>query len=108
MSQRYTGNTQCKLSADIQSQLMSHGLVLVLVLLLNFDGTVSQVNAEVGRRVLSLSVDGSRPDSVSIKGNQLDVESTVYLGGLPTSHTARRINVRHLRSSSTNGGVWVP
>uniref|UniRef100_A0A3Q3VYH9 Laminin G domain-containing protein n=1 Tax=Mola mola TaxID=94237 RepID=A0A3Q3VYH9_MOLML len=67
--------------------------------------------AEVSRRVLSLTVDGSRPDSVSVKGNQLDVESTVYLGGLPSSHTARRINVSSsfpgcVRSVSLNGAMF--
>lgn len=37
---------------------------------------------------------GEASDSAPIKGNQLDVESRVYVGGLPHSHTAKRINVR--------------
>lgn len=55
-----------------------------------------QVSGEVSRRSLSLAVDTSKPDSVSIKGNQLDVEKRLYLGGLPHAHTTRRINVGHL------------
>lgn len=54
-----------------------------------------QVSAEVSRRSLSLAVDSSKPGSVSIRGNQLDVEKRLYLGGLPHAHTTRRINVRH-------------
>lgn len=51
------------------------------------------MSAEVGRRSLSLAVDASKPDSLSIKGNQLDVEKRLYLGGLPHAHPTRRINV---------------
>uniref|UniRef100_A0A8P4KAE0 Laminin, alpha 1 n=1 Tax=Dicentrarchus labrax TaxID=13489 RepID=A0A8P4KAE0_DICLA len=47
----------------------------------------------MSRRLLSVSVDGSSPDSVSVKGNQLDVDNRLYLGGVPHTHTARRINV---------------
>lgn len=43
---------------------------------------------------MSVSVDGSRPQSVSVKGNQLNVVNTLYLGGLPDHMTTRRINVR--------------
>lgn len=52
-----------------------------------------QVIAEVSRRSLALAVDGSKPDSVSIRGNQLDVDRRLYLGGLPHAHATRRINV---------------
>uniref|UniRef100_UPI0037E85A5F laminin subunit alpha-1 n=1 Tax=Semicossyphus pulcher TaxID=241346 RepID=UPI0037E85A5F len=65
------------------------------------DGAWHTVSAELGRRSLVVSVDGSRPDSVSVKGNQLDVEDRVYLGGLPHTHASRRINV----SSSFPGCV---
>uniref|UniRef100_A0A4W6ED91 Laminin subunit alpha-1 n=1 Tax=Lates calcarifer TaxID=8187 RepID=A0A4W6ED91_LATCA len=50
----------------------------------------------VSRRLVSISVDGSSPDSVPVKGNQLDVDNRLYLGGLPDTHSTRRINVRHL------------
>uniref|UniRef100_A0A8D3CIM4 Laminin, alpha 1 n=1 Tax=Scophthalmus maximus TaxID=52904 RepID=A0A8D3CIM4_SCOMX len=43
----------------------------------------------------------SNPDSVTVKGNQLDVDDTLYLGGLPHTHATRRINV----SSSLPGCV---
>uniref|UniRef100_A0A8P4GTB8 Laminin, alpha 1 n=1 Tax=Dicentrarchus labrax TaxID=13489 RepID=A0A8P4GTB8_DICLA len=57
------------------------------------DGKWHIVSAEMSRRLLSVSVDGSSPDSVSVKGNQLDVDNRLYLGGVPHTHTARRINV---------------
>ena len=51
------------------------------------------MSVEVSRRSLSLAVDASKADSVSIKGNQLDVEKRLYLGGLPPAHATRRLNV---------------
>lgn len=62
-------------------------------ILIQFELIVSQVSAEVSRRLLSMTVDGFSPTSVSIKGNQLDVENRLYLGGLPHTLTGRRINV---------------
>uniref|UniRef100_H3C8W5 Laminin, alpha 1 n=1 Tax=Tetraodon nigroviridis TaxID=99883 RepID=H3C8W5_TETNG len=59
------------------------------------------VSAEVSRRSLSLAADASKPNSVSIKGNQLDVEKRLYLGGLPHGHATRRINVGCLSSRSS-------
>ncbi|XP_072306440.1 laminin subunit alpha-1 [Eucyclogobius newberryi] len=56
------------------------------------DGNWHTVTAEVSRRSVSISVGGTS-DSTHIKGNQLDVESRVYVGGLPHTHTAKRINV---------------
>ncbi|KAF0028671.1 hypothetical protein F2P81_019758 [Scophthalmus maximus] len=58
------------------------------------DGDWHSVSAEVSRRLVTLSVDSSNPDSVTVKGNQLDVDDTLYLGGLPHTHATRRINVR--------------
>ncbi|XP_027137087.1 laminin subunit alpha-1 isoform X2 [Larimichthys crocea] len=74
------------------------------------DGTWHSVSAEVSRRSLSVSVNGSSPDSVTIKGNQLDVDNTLYLGGLPHAHATRRINVSSsfagcVHSVSLNGAV---
>lgn len=46
-----------------------------------------------------MSVDGSNPDSVPVKGTQLDVDNRLYLGGVPHTHTTRRINVGHFRFS---------
>ncbi|CAJ1081613.1 laminin subunit alpha-1 isoform X3 [Xyrichtys novacula] len=74
------------------------------------DGAWHTVSAELARRTLSVSVDGSSPDSAQVKGNLLDVEDRLYLGGLPHTHTSRRINVSSsfsgcLRSASLNGAV---
>ncbi|XP_030253759.1 laminin subunit alpha-1 isoform X2 [Sparus aurata] len=74
------------------------------------DGEWHTVSAEVSRRSLSVKVDGSSPDSVSVKGNQLDVDDRLYLGGLPHTLTARRINVSSsfpgcVRSVSLNGAM---
>lgn len=53
-----------------------------------------QVIAEVGRRSLSLAVDESAPAATAaLRGNQLDVDKRLYLGGLPANHSTRRINV---------------
>uniref|UniRef100_A0A3B4WWD7 Laminin subunit alpha-1 n=1 Tax=Seriola lalandi dorsalis TaxID=1841481 RepID=A0A3B4WWD7_SERLL len=60
------------------------------------DGEWHTVSAEVSRRVVSVMVDTSSPDSVTVKGNQLDVDNRLYLGGLPHTHSTRRINVRHV------------
>ncbi|TNM96651.1 hypothetical protein fugu_016312 [Takifugu bimaculatus] len=65
------------------------------------DGLWHTVSAEVSRRSLALAVDGSKPGSASIRGNQLDVDRRLYLGGLPHAHATRRINV----SSSFQGCV---
>ncbi|KAK5850322.1 hypothetical protein PBY51_014581 [Eleginops maclovinus] len=65
------------------------------------DGEWHTVIGEVSRRSVSLSVDGRSPDSVFIKGNQLDVEDRLYLGGIPHTHSTRRINA----SSSFSGCV---
>ncbi|XP_061568927.1 laminin subunit alpha-1 [Cololabis saira] len=74
------------------------------------DGEWHSVRAEVKRQSVAVSVDGSRPQSVSVKGNQLNVLSTVYLGGLPDHVTTRRINVSSglpacIRSVSLNGAT---
>ncbi|KAM6900446.1 laminin subunit alpha-1 [Xenentodon cancila] len=74
------------------------------------DGEWHSVRAEVKRQSVSVSVDGSRPHSVSVKGNQLNVLSTLYLGGLPDHVTTRRINVSRslpgcIRSVSLNGAT---
>ncbi|XP_061614328.1 laminin subunit alpha-1 isoform X2 [Phyllopteryx taeniolatus] len=57
------------------------------------DGKWHTVSADVSRRSVSVSVDASAPDLVAVKGNQLDVNSRLYLGGLPRAHNTRRINV---------------
>ncbi|KAL7373886.1 hypothetical protein ABVT39_016658 [Epinephelus coioides] len=74
------------------------------------DGEWHTVSAEVSRRSVSVSVDGSHPDAVSVKGNQLDVESRLYLGGLPHTLPTRRINVSSsfpgcIRSVILNGAT---
>uniref|UniRef100_A0A672HAN2 Laminin G domain-containing protein n=1 Tax=Salarias fasciatus TaxID=181472 RepID=A0A672HAN2_SALFA len=62
------------------------------------------------RRTASLSVDGSSPDVASVRGNQLDVDGRLYLGGLPAAVSGRRINVSSslpgcIRSVSLNGAM---
>lgn len=53
-----------------------------------------QVTAEVGRRSLSLAVDESaQVATAALRGNQLDVDKRLYLGGLPANHSTRRLNV---------------
>ncbi|XP_029698573.1 laminin subunit alpha-1 isoform X2 [Takifugu rubripes] len=74
------------------------------------DGLWHTVSAEVSRRSLVLAVDGSKPGSASIRGNQLDVDRRLYLGGLPHAHATRRINVSSsfqgcVRSVHLNGAV---
>ncbi|XP_029282402.1 laminin subunit alpha-1-like, partial [Cottoperca gobio] len=74
------------------------------------DGEWHAVSADVSRRSVSVSVDGLSPDSVSVKGNQLDVDNRLYLGGLPHTHTTRRINASSsfpgcVRSVSLNGAA---
>lgn len=56
--------------------------------------TSPQVSAEVSRRSVSVAVDASHPASVSIKGNHLDLDRTLFLGGLPPGVKSRRISVR--------------
>ncbi|XP_077410965.1 laminin subunit alpha-1 [Vanacampus margaritifer] len=72
------------------------------------DGKWHTVTADVSRRSVWVSVDASAPDSVAVRGNQLDVNSRLYLGGLPRAHNTRRINVTTslrgcLHSVSVNG-----
>ncbi|TDG95841.1 hypothetical protein EPR50_G00244710 [Perca flavescens] len=74
------------------------------------DGEWHAVTGEVSRRSLSVSVDGLSPDSASLRGNQLDVDSSLYLGGLPHTHSTRRINASSsisgcVRSVSLNGAM---
>ncbi|XP_053198733.1 laminin subunit alpha-1 [Scomber japonicus] len=74
------------------------------------DGEWHTVSAEVSRRSVSLAVDGSKPETVPVKGNQLDVQNTVYLGGSPHTLNTKRINVSSsfsgcLRSVSLNGAM---
>ncbi|KAI4794688.1 hypothetical protein KUCAC02_031907 [Chaenocephalus aceratus] len=74
------------------------------------DGEWHTVSGEVSRRSVSLSLDGRTPDSVFIKGNQLDVEDRLFLGGLPHTHSTRRINASSsfsgcVRSVSLNGAM---
>uniref|UniRef100_A0A8C6SS04 Laminin G domain-containing protein n=1 Tax=Neogobius melanostomus TaxID=47308 RepID=A0A8C6SS04_9GOBI len=55
------------------------------------DGNWHTVRTEVNRRSVSISTGGAS-DSTPMKGNQLDVESRVYVGGFPHTYTAKRIN----------------
>ncbi|XP_068604397.1 laminin subunit alpha-1 [Brachionichthys hirsutus] len=73
------------------------------------DGEWHAVSCELGRRSLALAVDGSPPDRAPVKGNQLDIDDTLYVGGLPHARASRRINVSSfpgcVRSVSVNGAA---
>ncbi|PWA15691.1 hypothetical protein CCH79_00019580 [Gambusia affinis] len=91
-----------RLSADL-----GKGPASVLSTVVN-DGHWHSVSAEVSRRSVSLTVDGSRPTTASIKGNHMDVDRMLFLGGLPAGVNSRRIGVSSslpgcLRSVSLNG-----
>ncbi|XP_032407316.1 laminin subunit alpha-1 isoform X2 [Xiphophorus hellerii] len=93
-----------RLSADL-----GKGPASVLSTAVN-DGHWHSVSAEVSRRSVSLTVDGSRPATASIKGNHMDVDRTLFLGGLPAGVNGRRIGVSSslqgcLRSVSLNGTI---
>ncbi|XP_054882520.1 laminin subunit alpha-1-like isoform X2 [Poeciliopsis prolifica] len=93
-----------RLSADL-----GKGPASVLSATVN-DGHWHSVSAEVSRRSVSLTVDGSRPTTASIKGHHIDVDRTLFLGGIPPGVNGRRIGVSSslpgcLRSVSLNGTV---
>ncbi|KAM9775357.1 laminin subunit alpha-1 isoform 2-T2 [Syngnathus typhle] len=72
------------------------------------DGKWHTITADVSRRQLSVSVDGSAADSTTLRGSQLNVHGRLYLGGLPPAHITPRINVTSLRGclhSVTVNGV---
>ncbi|XP_067342410.1 laminin subunit alpha-1 isoform X1 [Channa argus] len=74
------------------------------------NGDWHTVSAEVSRRTMSVSVNGLSSDSVTVKGNQLDVDNRLYLGGLPNTFITRRINVSKsfpgcVQSVSLNGAT---
>ncbi|XDV48183.1 hypothetical protein PO909_017644 [Leuciscus waleckii] len=60
------------------------------------DGLWHTVKAEFSKKSVMVSVDGSDSDRISTKGHTLDVEGKLYLGGIPSTYTAKRIgNVTH-------------
>ncbi|XP_067107794.1 laminin subunit alpha-1 [Osmerus mordax] len=66
-----------------------------LPLLVN-DGHWHTVKTDFNKKTAVLSVDGQSSAAVQIRGNTLDVESQLYLGGLPHTYTAKKIgNVTH-------------
>uniref|UniRef100_A0A3Q2V502 Laminin, alpha 1 n=1 Tax=Haplochromis burtoni TaxID=8153 RepID=A0A3Q2V502_HAPBU len=74
------------------------------------NGEWHAVVAEVGRRLMSVSVNSLKTESISVKGNQLDVDNKVFLGGTPHTMTSRRIGDTSsfpgcVRSISLNGVV---
>ncbi|KAK2859738.1 hypothetical protein Q5P01_004358 [Channa striata] len=74
------------------------------------NGDWHTVRAEVSRRSMSVSVNGLSSDSVTVKGNQLDVDNRLYLGGLPKTFITRRIKVNSsfpgcVQSVSLNGAI---
>ncbi|XP_030612396.1 laminin subunit alpha-1 [Archocentrus centrarchus] len=74
------------------------------------NGEWHTVIAEVGQRLMSVSVNSLKPDSISVKGNQLDVDNKVFLGGTPRTVTSRRIRDSSsfpgcVRAVSLNGVV---
>ncbi|KAJ8010618.1 hypothetical protein DPEC_G00076940 [Dallia pectoralis] len=60
------------------------------------DGQWHTVKTDFSKRSVSISVDDQTSAPVLVKGNTLDVEKKLYLGGLPHTYTARKIgNVTH-------------
>ncbi|XP_056099529.1 laminin subunit alpha-1 [Rhinichthys klamathensis goyatoka] len=60
------------------------------------DGLWHTVKAEFSKKSVMVSVDGTDSDRISTKGHTLDVEGKLYLGGIPSTYTAKRIgNVTH-------------
>uniref|UniRef100_A0A8C7L321 Laminin, alpha 1 n=1 Tax=Oncorhynchus kisutch TaxID=8019 RepID=A0A8C7L321_ONCKI len=60
------------------------------------DGQWHTVKTDFNKKSVVLSVDGQPSTPVPAKGNTLDVENKLYLGGLPQTYTAKKIgNVTH-------------
>jgi laminin alpha 1/2 len=50
-----------------------------------------QVKTDFNKKSVVISVDGQPSTPVPAKGNTLDVENKLYLGGLPQTYTAKKI-----------------
>lgn len=50
-----------------------------------------QVRTDFSKKTILISVDGAESERTAIKGQSLDVEGKLYVGGLPTGYTAKRI-----------------
>ncbi|KAK0150257.1 Laminin subunit alpha-1 [Merluccius polli] len=59
------------------------------------DGQWHTVRTEFAKRWVSMAIDGVTSHPVSVKGNQLDVDKTLYLGGVAHKHTWSSTNVTH-------------
>ncbi|CAL8292350.1 unnamed protein product [Lota lota] len=59
------------------------------------DGQWHTVRTEFAKRWVSMAIDGVTSDPVSVRGNQLDVDKTLYLGGVAHTHTWKSSNVTH-------------
>ncbi|KAF4087881.1 hypothetical protein AMELA_G00076420 [Ameiurus melas] len=60
------------------------------------DGLWHTVRTNFSKKSILISVDGAESVQTAIKGQSLDVEGKLYVGGLPTGYTAKRIgNVTH-------------
>ena len=54
------------------------------------------MKTDFNKKTAVLSVDGQSSAPVQIRGNTLDVQNQLYLGGLPHTYTAKKIgNVGH-------------
>lgn len=51
----------------------------------------AQVRTDFSKKSIVISVDGTESEQTAIKGQSLDVEGKLYVGGLPTGYTAKRI-----------------
>ncbi|TSK16092.1 Laminin subunit alpha-1 [Bagarius yarrelli] len=60
------------------------------------DGQWHTVRTDFSKKSILISVDGVESERTAIKGQSLDVEGKLYVGGLPAGYTAKRIgNVTH-------------
>ncbi|KAM6953824.1 laminin subunit alpha-1 [Aplochiton taeniatus] len=73
------------------------------------DGRWHTVKTDFSKKSISLTVDGQSTAPLGIRGNTLDVEGKLYLGGLPQTYQAKRLNITQslsgcLQSLMVNSG----
>lgn len=49
------------------------------------------MRTDFSKKSILISVDGAESERTTLKGQSLDVEGKLYVGGLPTGYTAKRI-----------------
>lgn len=49
------------------------------------------MRTDFSKKSILVSIDGAESERTALKGQSLDVEGKLYVGGLPTGYTAKRI-----------------